>query len=84
MCAAFAEKSSNFTAKPKQLTGVEGCQFRKARTVRNHIGCAMLVWVRLKQIAHEAQQTVYQVKHGLLDDYLRQQLKSPAVQMRLA
>jgi len=28
--------------------------------------------------------TIYPVKHGLLDDDLRQQLKSPAIQMRLA
>jgi hypothetical protein len=79
----FRWKVKQFHRETKQLTGVEGCQCRKARTVRNHIGCAILVWVRLKQVAHETQQTLYQVKHGLLDDYLRQQLKSPAVQMRL-
>jgi hypothetical protein len=43
-----------------------------------------LVWVRLKQIAAETNQTIYKVKHGLLSDYLRQQLKSPAVTMLLA
>ena len=80
----FRWKVEQFHRETKQLTGVEGCQCRKARMVRNHIGCAILVWVRLKQFAHETQQTIYQVKHGLLDDYLRQQLKSPAVQMRLA
>lgn len=80
----FRWKVEQFHRETKQLTGVEGCQCRKARIVRNHIGCAILVWVRLKQVAHETQQTLYQVKHGLLDDYLRQQLKSPAVQMRLA
>ena len=57
---------------------------RKARIVRNHIGCAILVWVRLKQVAHETGRTIYQVKHGLLSDYLRQQLKSPTVKMTLA
>jgi hypothetical protein len=80
----FRWKVEQFHRETKQLTGVEGCQCRKARIVRNHIGCAILVWVRLKQVAHETQQTIYQVKHGLLDDYLRQQLKFPAVQMRLA
>jgi hypothetical protein len=80
----FRWKVEQFHCETKQLTGVEGCQCRKARIVRNHIGCAMLVWVRLKQVAQETQQTIYQVKHGLLDDYLRQQLKSPAVLMRLA
>ncbi len=80
----FRWKVEQFHRETKQLTGAEGCQCRKARIVRNHIGCAILVWVRLKQVAYETQQTIYQVKHGLLDDYLRQQLKSPAVQMRLA
>lgn len=80
----FRWRIEQFHRETKQLTGIEGCQCRKARIVRNHIGCAMLVWVRLKQEADETQQTIYQVKHGLLDDYLRQQLRSPTIQMRLA
>jgi hypothetical protein len=44
----------------------------------------MLVWVRLKQVAHEAQTTIYLIKHGLLPEYLRQHLKSPGVRMVLA
>jgi len=80
----FRWKVEQFHRETKQLTGLEGNQCRKARIVRNHIGCAILVWVRLKQVAVETQRTVYQVKHGLLSDYLRQQLKSPSVQMRLA
>jgi hypothetical protein len=77
-------KIEQFHRETKQLTGLEGCQCRKARIVRNHIGCAILVWVRLKQVAHETKRTVYQVKHGLLSDYMRQQLKSPAISMVLA
>jgi len=80
----FRWKVEQFHRETKQLTGIAGCQCRQARIVRNHIGCAILVWVRLKQVADETQRTIYQVKHGLLDDYLRQQLKSPAIQMRLA
>jgi hypothetical protein len=68
----------------KQLTGVERCQCRKARIQRNHIGCALLVWVRFKELAAEAGRTVYQLKHGLLDDYLIQQLKNPSLKMVLA
>jgi len=65
-------------------TALEGCQCRKARIVRNHVACAILVWVRLKQVAHETNRTVYHLKHGLLSDYLRHQLKSPAIQMTFA
>ena len=81
---SWRPKIEEFHRENKQLTGVEACQCRRARIVRNHIGCAMLVWVRLKQVAQETGQTIYQVKHGLLSDYLRQQLRSPSVQMVLA
>jgi len=80
----FRWKVEQFHRETKQLTGIEGCQCRKARIVRNHIGCAILVWVRLKQVAQQSQCTIYQVKNGLLSDYLRQQLKSPRIQMSLA
>lgn len=82
-CAA-SEKVEQFHRETKQLTGIEGCQCRKARLVRNHIGCAILVWVRLKQVAFETKQTIYRVKHSLLDDYMRQQLKTPSIQMCFA
>ena len=48
-------KIEQFHRETKQLTGLEGCQCRKARIIRNHIGCAILVWVRLKQVAYETQ-----------------------------
>ncbi|NJL21808.1 MAG: transposase [Leptolyngbyaceae cyanobacterium SM1_3_5] len=68
----------------KQVTGLEACQCRKARIQRNHIGCAFLVWVRLHALAQQAGQTIYQLKHGLLDDYLCQQLKNPSLKMAVA
>lgn len=53
----------------------------KARIVRNHVACSILVWIRLKQVANETKQTVYRLKlkHESLSEYLRQQLKSPAI-----
>lgn len=77
----FRWKVEQFHHETKQLTGLEGCQCRRARIVRNHIACAVLVWVRLKQVANETKQIVYRLKHRLLSDYLRQQLRSPAIQM---
>jgi hypothetical protein len=77
-------KIEEFHRETKQVTGIEGCQCRKARIVRNHIGCAILVWVRLKEVAFETQRTIYQIKHGLLSDYLRQQLRSPTIKMSFA
>ncbi len=65
----------------KQVTGIESCQCRKQRAQRNHIACAMLVWVRLTQLAQSAQSNVYQLKQGLLDDYMRQQLRQPSLAM---
>ena len=77
-------KIEQFHRETKQTTGIEGCQCRLARIQRNHIACAMLVWVRLKQIAQESATTIYQLKQGLLDEYMRSQLRSPAIQMLFA
>jgi len=63
----------------KQLTGMEQLQCQLARAQRNHILAATLVWTRLKQIAYAYNQTIYQLKKGLLDDYLRLQLANPAI-----
>lgn len=45
-------KIEEFHRKIKQLTGIESCQCRKARLQRNHISCAMLVCLRLKNLAY--------------------------------
>jgi hypothetical protein len=44
----------------------------------------MLVWLRLKDLAYSTGQTVYQLKYGLLSDYLIQQLKRPKIAMTVA
>ncbi len=80
----FRWKIEQLHREGKQVTGLERCQCRKARIQRNHIGCAFLVWVRLKALAAQTGRTVYQLKHGLLDDYLIQELKSPSLKMVLA
>jgi hypothetical protein len=77
-------KIEEFHREAKQLTGLEDCQCRKARIQRNHIACALLVWSRLKTLAYQTGQTVYQLKHGLLHDYLVAQLKNPTINMLLA
>lgn len=77
-------KIEEFHRELKQLTGVEACQCRKARIQRNHIACALLVWSRLKSIAYQTGKTVYQIKLGMLSDYLTAQLKHPSVHISLA
>ncbi|MEM7726912.1 MAG: transposase [Cyanobacteria bacterium P01_A01_bin.45] len=77
-------KVEEFHREIKQLTGIESCQCRKARLQRNHIACAMLVWLRLKNLAYKIGQTVYQIKHNLLSNYLIEQLKRPEVAMSIA
>jgi hypothetical protein len=65
-----------------QGLNIESCQCRKARIQRNHIACAILVWLRLKDIAYQTGQTIYQIKYALLSGYLIQQLKRPNIFMR--
>jgi len=52
------------------ITGVESCHCRNAQIQRNHISCALLVWLRLKDLAYKTGQTVYQLKPGFLLLYL--------------
>ena len=63
----------------KQLTGIAKCQCRLNRSQRNHIAAASLVWVRLRELAYGTQTTLYQLKQGLLSDYLRTQLTKPSI-----
>jgi hypothetical protein len=72
-------KIEQFHREEKQLTGIGDCECRINRSQRNHLCCAMLTWVCLKNLAYETGQTVYQLKHGLLSDYLRQQLRCPTI-----
>ena len=81
---AWRWKIEQFHREAKQLTGLEKCQCRLARIVRNPIGCAFLVWIRLMRRAHETGQTLYQVKYGMFSEYLRQQLNAPSIKMDAA
>ncbi len=77
-------KIEEFHREEKQLTGIECCQCRKERIQRNHINCAIFVWLKLKQIAYSTGKTIYEVKHSLLSNYLKKELKSPSIIMSFA
>ena len=79
--SAIRWKIEQFHREAKQLTGLEASQCRSQRAQRNHIACAMLVWVRLNQIAQDAHTNVYQIKQGLLSNYMRTQLRLPSISM---
>ncbi len=72
-------KIEQFHREAKQITGIERCQCRLNRSQRNHIASALLVWLVFKELADKTAHTVYQLKHGLLSDYLKQQLRNPAI-----
>lgn len=72
-------KIEQFHREIKQITGIESCECRKSRIQRNHISCAMLVWIKLKELAYQTKRTVYNIKNSLLKDYLIQQLKHPTI-----
>ena len=63
----------------KQLTGIERCQCRKQRAQRNHFACCYHAWFSLKIAAKRLGKTLYQVKHDLWSDYLRNELRNPRI-----
>jgi hypothetical protein len=72
-------KVEQFHREEKQVTGLERCQCRLNRAQRNHLCASMLVWLCCKELASQTKQTVYQLKHGLWSDYLKQQLRNPTI-----
>jgi hypothetical protein len=62
----------------KQCTGIQKCQCRLARSQKNHITIAILVWNRLKVFAYQAQRSLYALKKSLLDEYMKEQLLKPS------
>jgi len=72
-------KIEQFHREAKQTTGLERCQCRLNRSQRNHIAAAMLVWLSVKELADKTKKTVYQLKQGLLSDYLIQQMQNPSI-----
>jgi hypothetical protein len=72
-------KIEQFHREEKQLTGIERCQCRLNRSQRNHLCASMLVWLCFKELAYKTEQTVYQLKHNLMSDYLKQQLRNPTI-----
>ena len=73
--SAIRWKIEQFHREAKQVTGLESSQCRTQPSQRNHIACALLVWVRLSRVAQDAETTIYQVKQNLLGDYMRDQLR---------
>jgi len=72
-------KIEEFHREMKQLTGIESCQCRKRQIQRNHIGCAMLVWARLKNLAYQTGKTVYELWKSQYDQFLTNLLQVPAL-----
>jgi len=63
----------------KQLTGIEKCQARKARSQRNHISYCYQAWFALKRKAKEADITVYALRNNLFSEYLKKVLRQPII-----
>ncbi len=63
----------------KQLTGIEKCQARKARSQRNHISYCYQAWFALKRQAKVMEKTVYAIRNELFTEYLKTMLQKPII-----
>lgn len=71
-------KIEQFHREEKQLTGIEQCQTRLARSQRNHICLAMQAWIVLKQAAKLAGVTIYEQKAAPLKALVAELWRHPA------
>ena len=81
-----AEQESNgrwlleqFPREANQLTGLQACQCRLARSQRTPIARALRTCTCLKRLAGHAKTTTYQLKQRLLDDYMHPELAQPTL-----
>ena len=63
----------------KQLTGSQKSRCRKARSQRNHLACCYFAWLTFKVRAAQLGTSLYQVRASLFSDFLRSQLRNPAL-----
>jgi len=63
----------------KQLTGIEKCQARIARSQRNHISYCYQAWFALKRQAKVMGKTVYALRNELFTEYLKAMLTKPII-----
>jgi hypothetical protein len=77
-------KIEQFHREIKQITGIEKCQCRIASSQKNHIACAILLLSQLKYYARKINTNVYQLKQGLLTNYMINELKNPSLKIDFA
>lgn len=75
-------KIQEFHRKIKQLTGIEHCQSRKEKIQKNHLGCAIRVWGRLKNLAYPLKRDVYELWQSQYEQFLTGLLHPPSLALR--
>ena len=78
---AIRWKIEQYHREVKQTLGIEKCQCRSETAQRNHIGCVILAWNHVTQLARKTMSNIYSVKKGMLSAYMKQELKEPTVRM---
>ena len=77
--ADVAWQIEQFHRELKQLTGSEKCECRLQRSQRTHFACCFQAWFSLKVKADQLGKTLYAIKHDLLYEYLRAELRDPTI-----
>lgn len=72
-------KIEEFHREIKQLTGIESCQCCKEIIQKNHIGCAMLVWARLKNLAYQTGCNIYDLWISQCNTMITRLFQAPVV-----
>ena len=63
----------------KQLTGIERCQSRMARSQRTHIFCSIIAFLSLEKLRLEQAITWYQAKKQIIQEAITAYVKAPTI-----
>lgn len=78
---AMRWKIEQYHREVKQTLGIEKCQCRSATAQKNHIGCVILAWTHLSELAQKLKSNIYSIKNRMLGAYMKQELIQPNVPM---
>jgi putative transposase len=79
--AEFSWQIEHYHRGIKQCTGIEGCQCRRSKAQRNHIGLALRAFLRLESYSYHEGVSWFEAKWRLIPDAIRSYFHPPTIRL---